>query len=158
MALASVSLPPGQPDIAYTPNFDNYKARTQKRLATEQLENKLPAGFPSQLKSDLVWDGHDIAEKYDWVYQLSGKEVDEIEEALTHFKCLHNSKLHPHHYVLAVNASSILTNLLNYSSKFIAWFCWARNFSASSTPFSSAEYLQRITRGSRLQSFTRTTG
>jgi hypothetical protein len=89
MATASVSLPPGQPDITYTPDFDKYKARTQKRLATEKLERELPPGFPSELKSDLVWDGHNIAEKYNWLYQLSEKENEEIEQALAHFKCLH---------------------------------------------------------------------
>jgi len=87
MATATISLPLGQPDIAYTPDFDKYKTRTRKRLETEKLQKTLPAGFPSRLESDFVWEGRDIAEKYDWVYELNPKEIVEIEEALTHFKC-----------------------------------------------------------------------
>jgi hypothetical protein len=99
MATASVSLPPGQPDITYTPDFDKYKARTLKRLATEELEQKLPAGFPSRLESDLVWDGHDITEKYSWVYQLSENEIEEIEEALGHFKCWYSTMFQLNHVI-----------------------------------------------------------
>ncbi|KAF2812986.1 Clavaminate synthase-like protein [Mytilinidion resinicola] len=83
MATASVSAPPGQPDITYTPDFDKYKARTQRRLATEKLEQTLPPGFPSKLESEFVWDGDSIKESgYNWVYELSAEEIAEIEAAL----------------------------------------------------------------------------
>jgi hypothetical protein len=87
MATAAVSRPVGQPDIAYTPDFDKYQARTNKRLATEKLDRSLPPGFPEKLKSDFVWEGQNVAEKYDWVYELNEKEKTEIEQALEYFKC-----------------------------------------------------------------------
>ena len=79
--------PPGQPDIDYAPDYDKYTART-KRRTSEKLDQSLPEGFPSRLESDLVWDGSDIASRYDWVYELSEDEVEEIEEGLRHFKCM----------------------------------------------------------------------
>lgn len=79
--------PPGQPGIDYTPNLDNYLSRVARRKETEELENELPAGFPKQLQSDLVWDGKDIAEKYDFTYELNASQLEEIEAALEHFKC-----------------------------------------------------------------------
>jgi hypothetical protein len=87
MATVSVSAPLSQPDISYAPDFDKYKARTQKRLANEKIEKTLPAGYPSRLESDFVWDGQTVAEQYDWVHQLNEAQITEIEQALTYFKC-----------------------------------------------------------------------
>ncbi len=88
MATATVSLPTAQPDISYTPDFDKYQARTQRRLVTEKLDlQSLPVGFPSKLESDFVWDGESITGNYEWVYKLSEKEIAEVEDALAHFKC-----------------------------------------------------------------------
>lgn len=80
--------PAGQPDIDYAPNLDKYQARVKRRTETEQLEQSLPVGFPSRLDSPLVWDGADIATKYDWTYELNDEEVEEIEAALKHFRSL----------------------------------------------------------------------
>lgn len=77
----------GQPDIDSAPNFDKFVARTKYRKETEKLENSLPDGFPQQLDSKLVWDGNDIKDKYYYTYELNEHEVQEIEEALKHFKC-----------------------------------------------------------------------
>jgi hypothetical protein len=79
--------PPGQPDIDYAPNFDKYLARSQRRNAEEKLNKSLPEGFPQRLESDLVWDGSDIAKRYNWIYELSSEEIEEIEAGLKHFKC-----------------------------------------------------------------------
>ena len=79
--------PPGQPDIAYHPDWDKYQARTARRLQSEALPKTLPDGFPTELKGKLVWDGETIAEEYDWTYVLSASQLDEIDRALTHFKC-----------------------------------------------------------------------
>lgn len=81
-------LPPSQPDIGYAPDLDKYLARVQRRKETEKLESALPAGFPSQLQSKLVWDGNTIGEEYNWTYELNEAEAEEIEAALAHFKCL----------------------------------------------------------------------
>lgn len=79
--------PPGQPDIGYTPNLDKYLARVKRRQETETFETKLPEGFPKKLVSDLVWDGKDLAAKYDWNYHLTEADIEEIDEALKNFKC-----------------------------------------------------------------------
>ncbi|KAI9689321.1 MAG: hypothetical protein M1822_009971 [Bathelium mastoideum] len=89
MAAVSVSLPPAQPDIAYAPDPEKYKARTQRRVASGELEHKyLPVGFPAQLKGDFVWDGPSVVNTFDWVYVLNDSEVAETETALKHFKSL----------------------------------------------------------------------
>ncbi|SMY28610.1 unnamed protein product [Zymoseptoria tritici ST99CH_1A5] len=77
-----------QPTIGYSPDYDQYLARVQHRQQTETLPTTLPEGFPAQLKSDLVWDGSDIGSKYNWTYELSTNELEEIEAALSHFKAL----------------------------------------------------------------------
>lgn len=53
--------PPGQPDIAYHPDWDKYQARTARRLQSEALPKTLPDGFPPELKGQLVWDGETIS-------------------------------------------------------------------------------------------------
>ncbi|KAL3493899.1 hypothetical protein BJX62DRAFT_248704 [Aspergillus germanicus] len=80
--------PIGQPDIQYLPDPIKYAARTKRRLATEDLPKSLPEGFPTKLDSDLVWDGNNLAESYDWNYHLSDKDLEEVEAALVHFKGL----------------------------------------------------------------------
>ncbi|KAK4133930.1 hypothetical protein BT67DRAFT_449990 [Trichocladium antarcticum] len=77
---------PGQPDIGYTPDHGKYLERGKRRRETEDLATTLPLGFPQQLRSELVWDGNDLAERYDWNYSLDKDDVNEIELALQHFK------------------------------------------------------------------------
>jgi hypothetical protein len=85
MAIAEVAQ---QPDIGYTPDHDKYLARVQKNLQSSVLTKTLPPGFPAELKSDLVWDNTDIAERYNWTYELTESDLAEIKEALNHFKSL----------------------------------------------------------------------
>ncbi|RSL64755.1 hypothetical protein CEP54_004520 [Fusarium duplospermum] len=80
--------PPGQPDIGYTPNLDKYLARVKRRQETEKFETSLPEGFPKELVSDLVWDGKDLAAKYDWNYHLTEADIEEIDEAVKNFRSL----------------------------------------------------------------------
>ncbi|KAF4970845.1 hypothetical protein FSARC_2211 [Fusarium sarcochroum] len=80
--------PVGQPDIAYGPDLDKYLARVRRRQETETLATTLPEGFPQELQSDLVWDGKDLAANYDWNYHLTEADIEEINEALNHFKSL----------------------------------------------------------------------
>lgn len=79
--------PPGQPDIAYHPDWANYQARVARRLLTEDLPKSLPDGFPKELKGDLVWEGETLAAKYNWTYVLSADHLAEIDKSLAHFKC-----------------------------------------------------------------------
>lgn len=87
MAIAEVT-GARQPDIGYTPDPEKYQARVQRRLKNEKLEKTLPPGFPSQLESDLVWDNTDIEARYDWTYTLTSSDLEEVEQALQHFKSL----------------------------------------------------------------------
>ncbi|RAK82239.1 Clavaminate synthase-like protein [Aspergillus fijiensis CBS 313.89] len=75
-----------QPDIQYHPDWDKYQARTARRKATETLPQTVPNGFPTELVSNLVWEGKDVASRDDWVVRLSETELDEIHGALQSFK------------------------------------------------------------------------
>lgn len=85
MAIAEVAQ---QPDIGYTPDHDKYLARVQRNLRSSNLDKTLPPGFPAELKSHLVWDNTDIADRYNWTYELTESDLSEIEDALDHFKSL----------------------------------------------------------------------
>ena len=78
--------PVGQPDIDYKPNHATYLARIKRRQKSENLTKALPAGFPSKLTSDLVWDGKTVVESYDGVYKLNDAELKELDSALRHFQ------------------------------------------------------------------------
>ncbi|KAL1845786.1 hypothetical protein VTK73DRAFT_431 [Phialemonium thermophilum] len=79
--------PPGQPDIDYAPDLEKYKRRTQRRLQTEELPRTLPPGFPEKLDSPLAWDGATVGDHYQWNYELTPSDIEEIEQALRHFQC-----------------------------------------------------------------------
>ncbi|TAQ88462.1 hypothetical protein B7494_g3245 [Chlorociboria aeruginascens] len=90
-AISALSLSPDGhelPDIGYAPDLDKYIARTRRRLETEPLPKTLPDGFPQKLSSDLVWEGQDLKNRYEWVYTLNEDQIEEIEEAARHFKSL----------------------------------------------------------------------
>lgn len=75
-----------QPDIQYHPDYEKYVDRTKRRLESETLSKSLPPGLPEQLSSPFVWDGQDIQGRDDWVVVLSDSDVEEIDQALKHFK------------------------------------------------------------------------
>jgi hypothetical protein len=76
--------------ITFCPVYEDYLARAQYRLENEKLNNTLPKGYPLQLKSALVWEGKDLKDE-DWVVTLTKEEINEIEEATTHFQSLARS-------------------------------------------------------------------
>lgn len=76
-----------QPDISYHPDFTSYQLRSQYRQKTEKLPATIPSGFPQQISSPLVWEGKDVEASKDWIVQLNGAQLNEIDEALKHFKC-----------------------------------------------------------------------
>ncbi|KAF2624324.1 Clavaminate synthase-like protein [Macroventuria anomochaeta] len=88
MAIAEVAQ---QPDIGYTPDHDKYLAPVQRRLKGDNLDKTLPPSFSTELKSDLVWDNTDIADRFDWTYEPTATDLEEIEKALQHFKSLGKS-------------------------------------------------------------------
>ncbi|RJE25472.1 Taurine catabolism dioxygenase TauD, partial [Aspergillus sclerotialis] len=77
-----------QPDIQYHPDYEKYRARTERRKMTEDLSQTLPPGFPAHLSSPLVWEGKDIEGRDDWIYHLSEEQLDEVDAALKHFQSL----------------------------------------------------------------------
>jgi hypothetical protein len=79
--------PPGQPDISYHPDWQKYQARVARRTQNKDLPKSLPAGFPKELKGDLVWEGASLAQKYDWTFVFSSDQLVEIDNAVIHFKC-----------------------------------------------------------------------
>lgn len=83
--------PPGQPDIAYTPDWEKYQARVERRRASEDLAQTLPDAFPARLDSTLAWDGATVAEHYDYAYHLTEADLGEIDGAVAHFKCKYSS-------------------------------------------------------------------
>ncbi|KAK2591712.1 hypothetical protein QQS21_010597 [Conoideocrella luteorostrata] len=80
--------PPGQPDIAYVPDLENYQARSRRRHYDEQLDKTLPPGFPNRVSSKLAWKGATVHEEYNWAYHLTLADVEEVEAALAHFRSL----------------------------------------------------------------------
>ncbi|KAF2725397.1 Clavaminate synthase-like protein [Polychaeton citri CBS 116435] len=83
-----------QPDIQYHPDYQKYTARAQHRRTTENLQATVPAGFPQQLGSSLVWDGADVESRDDWIYNLEEAQLNEIDTALKAFKSLNLSLGH----------------------------------------------------------------
>ncbi|CAH0022212.1 unnamed protein product [Clonostachys rhizophaga] len=63
--------PPGQLEINYAPNYDNWQAHAARCLAT--------GNFPSK--------GATLAQSYDWTYVLNTEQLAEIDRAVAHFKC-----------------------------------------------------------------------
>lgn len=85
-----------QPDIEYHPDEAKYRARTAQRFAKNpDLANvSLPDGFPKEVKGPIVWEGKDWTSEEQWVYNLNDAELEEISNALTHFKSLSKATGH----------------------------------------------------------------
>ena len=79
-----------QPDIQYHPDYTKYIDRARRREASESLQQHVPKGFPEQLSSPLVWNGKDVEQRDDWIYQLNQAQLAEIDAALQHFKGEYN--------------------------------------------------------------------
>ncbi|KZZ98366.1 Taurine catabolism dioxygenase TauD/TfdA [Moelleriella libera RCEF 2490] len=87
MASRQPTGPPGQPDIAYTPDWDSYQDRIKRRQETERIDSgTLPPGFPAKLHSSLAWTGATVTDQYQWSYELSQSDLAEIQQALESFK------------------------------------------------------------------------
>lgn len=77
-----------QPDIEYHPDEAKFRARTARLLAENPNlpQTPLRAGFPLKVEGPIVWEGKDWTSEDQWVYKLSAVELQEINEALAHFK------------------------------------------------------------------------
>lgn len=113
----TVTITAQQPDIQYAPDVNKWHARTERRLRTETLPTELPSGFPAKLESDLVWEGRDIAERYNWTYVLTEADLEEIDAAVLHFKC--TCSLNPY---LADISRWVLSEIAAHSVEQTPWF------------------------------------
>ncbi|KAK6330039.1 hypothetical protein TWF718_003467 [Orbilia javanica] len=79
-----------QPDIEYHPDPAKYHARVGLRLKADPAlpETSLPPGFPDKVEGPIVWEGKDWTDERQWVYELSGAELSEVEDAVEYFKSL----------------------------------------------------------------------
>ena len=77
----------GRPDIAYQPDFENFLARTATLYGVNKPLGKIPAGFPEELKSPLVWDNLTYDSEAEWTYELDENERLEISKSLIYFRC-----------------------------------------------------------------------
>ncbi|KAF8831830.1 hypothetical protein HHX47_DHR1001300 [Lentinula edodes] len=77
-----------QPDISYHPDEVKYKQRTARRLSENPNlpKSQLPSGFPSRVEGPIVWEGKDWISEDQWVFHLSPAHLQEIDDALAHFK------------------------------------------------------------------------
>ena len=74
--------------LAYTPDRAQYEARGKRRQQNEQLETEVPEGFPTKLTGQLVWSAESIRDTFNWDYVLTVDDLQEINNALRHFKAL----------------------------------------------------------------------
>jgi hypothetical protein len=77
-----------QPDIEYHPDETKFRARTARRLAEDPSlpSTALPTGYPQKVEGPIVWEGKDWQNEDQWVYNLTPLELQEIGDALAHFK------------------------------------------------------------------------
>jgi hypothetical protein len=69
------------PIIVWNPCLD-----IKNTLPPDTLCNPLPAGFPTQISSPLVWTGADL-QPTEYIFELLADGIAEIEIALGIFKC-----------------------------------------------------------------------
>ncbi|KAJ3815406.1 hypothetical protein EV368DRAFT_30549 [Lentinula lateritia] len=88
--LTETIVPLVQPDISYHPDEVKYKQRTARRLTENPNlpKSQLPSGFPSKVEGPIVWEGKDWISEDQWVFHLSPAQLQEIDDALAHFKAL----------------------------------------------------------------------
>jgi hypothetical protein len=89
MSVTATITIPQQPDIEYHPDEAKYLARVARNLTKDpqRVKQPLPKGFPQEVNGPIVWEGADWTNEQQWVYNLSGEELKEIQNALDHFKC-----------------------------------------------------------------------
>ncbi|KAI9718498.1 MAG: hypothetical protein M1828_006681 [Chrysothrix sp. TS-e1954] len=76
------------PNLSYDPDFEDYSRRKERRLHQEKLPTHLPPGFPQQFDTPSAWKGSDWKDESVFVYQFSKGDLEDIDQALAHFKSL----------------------------------------------------------------------
>ena len=85
--MATLTQTQTQPDISYHPDFEKYQLRTERLKPFRKEKSSLPPGFPQQLTGPLVWEGKDFTDEKQWTFSLIEEHLEEIHNALQHFKC-----------------------------------------------------------------------
>jgi len=83
----SATITQKQPDISYHPDYTKFNLRTERLKFERPSIPQLPPEFPRKLTGPLVWEGKDFTDEKDWTFVLTPEHLDEIENALVHFKC-----------------------------------------------------------------------
>lgn len=76
-----------QPEISYHPDLANFHSRSERLKQQRSPNQTLPDGFPQELTSPLVWEGKDFTNEKEWTFSLTETQLQEINNALIHFKC-----------------------------------------------------------------------
>ncbi|OJJ31390.1 hypothetical protein ASPWEDRAFT_187270 [Aspergillus wentii DTO 134E9] len=83
--------------IPYYPDRAQYDARVLDHLQRQPAQAALPAGFPAELDSDMVWEGSDLnleesaQENRTKLMVLNTSQLAEIDAALSYFQTLSKS-------------------------------------------------------------------
>lgn len=72
-------------EIRWQPDKNIYENRRRENPVAS-AGGAIPTGWPSQLRSPLVWKGSDFSDPGTFTYTLSVHEITEIEAALENFK------------------------------------------------------------------------
>lgn len=81
-----------QPDISYHPDLEKFNSRTERLVSRRSLPPTLPSGFPAKLSSPLVWEGKEYTNEGEWTFPLNEAQLQEVDNALSYFKCKENSE------------------------------------------------------------------
>ncbi|OTA89507.1 hypothetical protein M434DRAFT_106935 [Hypoxylon sp. CO27-5] len=82
----SRSTRPQYADISYEVDEDKYHARMKARLQSGGLETEVPEDWPTKLEGPLVWDQSTFKDESEYIYYLTDKNKEEINQALAYFK------------------------------------------------------------------------
>jgi hypothetical protein len=75
------------PDIQWMPSHKTFQARVAALDALHlERPKRVPEEFPSKVIEPWVWSGEDFEGEDEYVIQLGEDDVNEIEDALAHFK------------------------------------------------------------------------
>ena len=72
--------------INWQPDFKNYLGRPPTLAQQLPSMNNACPGWPTSLTSPLVWDGEELKNKRNHIYELNLEEKADIYEALKHFR------------------------------------------------------------------------
>ena len=76
-----------RPKIQLQPSLEDYLERSQRVRMAGFSTTGLPQGFPQEITGSRVWSGLDGTSIEQFIVQLSGKDITELESAVAGFQC-----------------------------------------------------------------------